>query len=360
MPSKKLCSAGLCILFWIAPSLLPAEQSATQLPEKPEIQAPSQPPIQNQSQNQGHNPAQPTLEIALQTSRTAGVPVEPVAGPPLSQPAARVPENSEGTSLHGFNAGITFAGIHDSVVGWSTLATPAIGYNFNEVFSIDATLPIYMYRLAESRSARPRPTQLLVNQRGELGDFVLNLHAQFQPRFAEYQITGSVTAPSGDEAYGLTTGRCTFDFNNRFERSFGRFTPNIELGAGDSSTLVNRIVDKNYTSLGPLSHFQIGVGVDLIRGISFETDAYEQLPIGDQKIYGPSRNGKATVVTGHAVTEDNGFTNSLEIPLDRHTSLSGYYSRSLRLHIDSVAFGITYVLRAPPLQPEVSMDDLFR
>jgi hypothetical protein len=281
-------------------------------------------------------------------------------GQPISQPAD-APASPGLPFLHGFNAGITIAGIHDSVVGYSTLATPSVGYSFNDIFSVDATIPIYMYRLAESLSPRPRATQLLVNQRGEIGDVVVGFHAQFIPSLFLYQANFAVTAPSGDEAYGLTTGRCTFDLNNHFERTFGRFTPDLEVGVGDSSYLVNRLVNKNYTSLGPISHFQAGLAIELIRGISFETDAYENLPIGDQKIYGPSRNGRATVVTGHSVTEDNGFTNYLEIPIDSHTSLSSYYSRSLRLHIDSVGFGITYVLRAPaPTPTEASLDDLFR
>ena len=264
------------------------------------------------------------------------------------------------STLHGWNAGLTISGVHDSVTGWATLATPAIGYSFNDIFSIDASIPIYFYRLAESRSTHPKPTQQLVNQRGEPGDIVFGLHAQFIPRLFQYSVTGAFTAPTGDEAYGLTTGRVTFDVNNHFERTFGRLTPNIELGAGDSSTLVNRTVTKNYTSLGPLAHFQVGLNLDLVRGISFESDAYEQLPIGDQKIYGPSRHGNATVVTGHNVTEDNGFVNSLDIPLDSHFTLSGYYSRSLRLHTDTTAIGITYILRATPATEDEPIDDLFR
>ena len=263
-------------------------------------------------------------------------------------------------SLHGWNAGATFSGVHDSVTGWATLFTPAIGYSFNDTFSIDATIPIYMYRLAESRSTHPKPNAQLVNQRGEPGDIVLGLHAQFVPRQYQYQLTGLVTAPTGDKAYGLTTGRVTFDISNYFQRSFGRITPNLEIGGGDSSTLVNRIVTKNYTSLGPLAHFQLGLGIDLFRGMSFETEAYEQLPIGDQKIYGPSRNGKATVVTGHNVTEDNGFTNSLDVPLTRQFTLSGYYSRSLRLHTDTTAVGLSYVLRSAPITEDSAIDDLFR
>ncbi|HEX7159474.1 MAG TPA: hypothetical protein VF214_10690 [Edaphobacter sp.] len=271
-----------------------------------------------------------------------------------------VPEVPGLSTLHGFNAGITFEGFHDSLTGWSTLATPAFGYSFNDIFSIDATLPIYMYRLAESRSTHPRPNAQLVNQRGELGDLLLAFHAQFVPRDFLYQATLGVTAPTGDRPYGLTTGRVTFDLNNRLERSYGRFTPNIEIGAGDSTALVNRQVNKTYTSLGPLAHFQVGLGVDLIHGIYFESNAYEQLPIGDQKIYGPSRSGR-TVVTGFNVSEDNGFTNSLDIPIDAHTTLSGYYSRSLRRRTDTTGIGITWVIRPPqPAEEESSADDLFR
>jgi hypothetical protein len=262
---------------------------------------------------------------------------------------------------HGWNAGVTFSGVHSSVTGWATLATPAIGYSFNDIFSIDAEIPIYFFRLANTLSTHPKPDDKLVPRRGEFGDIVFGLHAQFIPRLFQYEITGAFTAPTGDEKYGLTTGRVTFDINNHFERSFGRFTPNVEMGGGDSTTLVNRTVTKNYTSLGPLAHFQIGLSIDLPHGASFESDAYEELPIGDQKIYGPSRNGKATVVIGHSVTEDNGFINSLDIPITRNITLSGYYSRSLRLHSDTSAIGITYVLRPlPATEDSTTMNELFR
>jgi len=280
------------------------------------------------------------------------------AGTSAAEPVS-VPEVPGLSTLHGVNAGITFSGFHDSITGWSTLATPALGYSFNDIFSVDATLPIYMYRLSESRSPHPRPNAQLVNQRGELGDLLLAFHAQFVPRDFLYQVTLGVTAPTGDRAYGLSTGRVTFDVNNRLERSYRRFTPNIEIGAGDSTALVNRQVNKIYTSLGPLAHFQLGLGIDLSHGIYFESDAYEELPIGDQKIYGLSRNG-STVVTGFNVSEDNGFTNSLDIPIDAHTTFSGYYSRSLRRRTDTTGIGITWVIRPPQAEEETSADDLFR
>jgi hypothetical protein len=276
------------------------------------------------------------------------------------EPADLPVDSGVSTTLHGFNAGLTLSGVHDSVTGWASLANPSFGYSFNDIFSVEATVPIYFYRLAETLATKPKPDAELVPLRAEVGDMVLLFHAQFLPRLFSYQATGAVSAPSGDETYGLTTGRVTFDLDNHFERSFRRITPSVSLGAGDSSTLVNRLVTRNYTSLGPLAHFQAGIGLDLFRGVFFESDAYEQLPMGDQKIYGPSRKGGPTVVIGHHVSEDNGFTNSIDVPLDGHTTLSAYYNRSLRLHSDTVGFSVTYVLRAPPVVDENTMDDLFR
>ena len=90
--------------------------------------------------------------------------------PPLRPPPSAAPDVAGRSrrpwplrSLHGWNAGLTISGIHDSVTGWATLATPAIGYSFNDIFSIDATIPIYFYRLADSRSTHPKPDARLVS-----------------------------------------------------------------------------------------------------------------------------------------------------------------------------------------------------
>ncbi len=260
-----------------------------------------------------------------------------------------------------WNAELDVTAVHTSTTGWATLAMPTFGWRFNEVFSLDATLPVYFYRLAESRSTRPRPGAALVIQRGEVGDFVLSTHAQFVPRPANYELTAAVTAPSGDEAYGLTTGRVTFDFSNQFDRSFGRFTPTLEVGGGDSSTLVNRLVTKTYTSLGPLAHFQAGLSTLLTSRNSLEMDAYEQLPLGDQKIYTSKLRRKklTTVVTGRNVSEDNGFNAAFEHAVEGHTTFTSYYSRSLRLHTDTVSVGIAYLLRGSAPAEDQPIDTFF-
>ena len=264
------------------------------------------------------------------------------------------------SSLHGFNGGITFAGIHDAITGWATLATPALGYSFNDIFTVDVSVPIYFFRLAPTTAARPSPRALLVQSRGEVADVVLAGHAQFVPRVFQYQATASVGIPTGSAKNGLTTGRVSFDFTNQFEHSFKRVSPNLEMGLGDSATLVNRVTTKNYTSLGPLAHFQVGASFPLPLGASFQAVAYEQLPIGDQKTYGPSRNGRSLVVTGRNVSEDNGFIDSLDIPVSNHITFSGYYNRSLRFHSDNVSIGVTFVLRAPPSDDDGMLNELLR
>jgi hypothetical protein len=119
-------------------------------------------------------------------------------------------------------------------------------------------------------------------------------------------------------------------------------------------------VTNENNSLGPLAHFQAGAVVYLPRGIRIQSVAYEQLPIGSQTLYttvSPPGGPNLTVVSGNGVSEDNGFTTYLAIPLTDHLTLSGYYNRSLREHIDTVSTGITYVLRGTPRRKRLSMID---
>jgi hypothetical protein len=306
--------------------------------------------------------------LAVLTAHLANAQAAP-ARPPDPAPIATTSPTRESevpdvpglsSTLHGFNGGITFAGIHDAVTGWATLVTPALGYSFNDIFTVDVSVPVYFFRLAPTTAARPSPRALLIPTRGEVADVVLAGHAQFVPRLFQYQATASLGIPTGAAKNGLTTGRVSFDFSNQFERSFGRISPNLEIGIGDSATLVNRVTTKNYTSLGPLAHFQVGASVPLPLGASFSAVAYEQLPIGDQKTYGPSRNGRTLVVTGRNISEDNGFIDSLDLPISGHITFSGYYNRSLRFHSDNVSIGVTFVLRAPPSTDDAIIGELLR
>jgi hypothetical protein len=64
-----------------------------------------------------------------------------------------------------------------------------------------------------------------------------------------------------------------------------------------------------------------------------------------------------TVVSGRRVTEDNGFTTSVGIPLTSHITFLSYYNRSLRLHLDTVSTGISYAFKGTPIRRNPSLID---
>ncbi len=160
--------------------------------------------------------------------------------------------------------------------------------------------------------------------------------------------------PSGDSAHGLGAGQVTYSVNNHFERSLGIFTPDIELGYGDTSNLVDQRILKSYISVGPMAHFQAGTDIDLPWNMSFEANAYEELPLDTNIVYSTTTKGKkkTTTATNTDPAEDNGFISSLDIPLTPHLTLSGFYDRSLRQHVDLAGFSFTLILRAPPRSSE--------
>jgi len=265
----------------------------------------------------------------------------------------------------GFNTEFSFNSLHDSQVGYSTYLDFDAGFDFNSTFSFQFSFPLYLYRLAPNQQTNPPPppTHLLVARIAEPGDLDFAFNGQWGSSKFLYSGTFTVTAPTGDTTYGLSTGDSTVDFTNRFESTLGRFTPEIEIGVGDSSQLATQNITKNYTTLGPLSHFMAGSSVQLLHGLSYSLDAYEELPIGDQKIYSSVRSGRVftTVVSGINLTEDNGFINSIEIPLGRHTFLTGYYTRSLRQHKDYAGASISFTLHGAPQDDlESNVAALFR
>jgi hypothetical protein len=314
----------------------------------------------------------PTLTFALLLlARPTLAQTAPQTPPPPTDPEAAAvlaelhPAAHHTTFLANLNAGLTLTSVHDSAAGWYTLLTPAIAYTFSPRYSVDLSMPVYLYRLAENPAAEtqpptppgapPRPAQPLVPQllahTFDPGDIFLSAHAAFsRARFTE-MLTPSLTLPSGDSSDGLSTGRVTWDLSSHTSLWLPRAPAALllDLGSGDSTSLFNRLVTRNYTSLGYLAHFQLGVLLWLPRRSVFQSVAYEQLPLGDSKIYTTlSRPGfpDQTVVSGRSVSEDNGFTNTLSIPIARRLALQGYYNRSLRLHTDTVGMGLSFTARS--------------
>ena len=243
---------------------------------------------------------------------------------------------------------------HDSSNGWSSLFNPDFAWRFNKHFSADTNVPIYDYiNVLVTGGTKAKPTYTTQTKRFVPGDTAINGHYEVNPAFLSYTGTASLGLPSGSKTDGLGAGQVTYSVNNHFEKDFDIFSPDIEIGIGDSSSLSNSRVRKSYTSVGTLAFFQAGVSVDLPYRMSFEAEAYEDLPIGAQTLYSTTGKGKkkVTTATSTGIAEDNGFTNSLDIPVASHVTLSGFYNRSLRSHIDTAGFSLTFILKAPPREP---------
>ena len=146
---------------------------------------------------------------------------------------------------------------------------------------------------------------------------------------------------------GWGAGRLTFNVDNLLERSVGRTGLLVHIGGGDSSGLQNRLVTEDSSALGSLAQFQVGAVRWLPNGMSVQSIAYEQLPIGDQKTHAAAGRfgARSTSVSGYKVNEDNGFNTTLSAPVSEHLMFTGSYNRSLRLHLDTVSLGFTWMWR---------------
>src|SRR5260370_30884148 len=106
-----------------------------------------------------------------------------------------------------------------------------------------------------------------------------------------------VGGPRGSKTKGLSTGRATVDWDNRFEHSFSHFTPFFEGG------LANTVPDsafftRPYTSLGGVSHLEQGANFHLLRRVSVGGSAYQVVPFGHQKGISRLAKQKGTAITG--------------------------------------------------------------
>jgi hypothetical protein len=257
----------------------------------------------------------------------------------------------------GFNASMGTTSQHDSSSGWSSLLTPNVAYRLNRYISVDAGVPMYMYiNIDANVGTKTKPVYVYSPKKGAFGDTSLSFHGDATAWTIDYNGTVSLGLPSGNTDYGLGAGQVTYNINNHFERNFDLFTPDIEFGVGDTSALVNQRVLKNYVAVGPMAHFQAGTAVNLPLRMSFEADAYEELPLDKNLVYSTTGKGKkkVTTATNTDPAEDNGFLTSLDIPLNRHVTMSGFYNRSLRDHDDVGGFSFTFLLKAPPQPLEIA------
>jgi len=251
--------------------------------------------------------------------------------------------------LRAFDTSLTTSSQHNSSGGWTSIFYPNLVWRLNPHFGVDASVPAYIYLdTFPNISPTTKPIYVRRPEKGAWGDTVLNFEYDTPVHRYTYSGIASLGLPSGNAHYGIGAAQVTYSFNNWAEREIGRFTPNVALGYGNTSSLINQGVLRDYVAVGPTAHFQAGSSFALTRSISFNAAAYEELPLAKNIIYSTSGKGKRAVTTATNVDpgEDNGFLTSLAIPVSGHLIMTGFYSRSLRDHTDIAGFSFTLTARA--------------
>src|SRR5712692_10523345 len=115
----------------------------------------------------------------------------------------------------GFTSYAAFEGTSDAD-GQVYAFSPSVGYNFSRHFGMDLGVPFYFVRASSSLGG---------TSSNGIGNPSVDLRLKFLNPAVNFASVVTGTAPVGDSKKGLSTGRGTYDWTNRFDHAFGSFTP---------------------------------------------------------------------------------------------------------------------------------------
>jgi hypothetical protein len=253
---------------------------------------------------------------------------------------------------------------YEDVIGTaSSLGTVArfdstLGYNFNHHFAVDFGAPILF---VNAGSPTTSTTTTTYRSASGIGDVYTDLRFTFRNRMVNYISSIRGTAPTGSTKNGFTSGRATVDWNNHFDRGFGRVTPFANLGVANTVPDTAYFV-RPYTTLGVETHIEGGASVNVWRLLNFRGSGYAIEPTGQQKVFsklinqqsgppsgtpGSSHGGvfqTSPETTGTAdIARDHGFSIGADAKIHA-VDLAIGYTRSITYSLDTVYFGIGFNL----------------
>jgi len=240
----------------------------------------------------------------------------------------------------GFTSYASFEGTSDAD-GQVYAFSPSVGYNFSRHFGMDLGVPFYFVRASSSLGG---------TSSNGIGNPSVDLRLKFLNPAVNFASVVTGTAPVGDSKKGLSTGRGTYDWTNRFDHAFGSFTPFGEVGI--SNTVADtRLFLRPFTALGFNTHVQGGANYDLWKFLSVGASGYAILPSGQQTIFSKvvhsSSSGHGHVfennqqTTGGAdLARDHGFSAWVDANPAPYLDLELGYTRSVNYDLNAVSFGI--------------------
>ena len=255
--------------------------------------------------------------------------------------------STDGTGITSY---VEFDGTTNSA-GQEYVLNSNVGYTFTKHFGMDVGVPFYF-------ATSSGTTTTGGTSASGLGNPVLDLRWKFPNERLNYGTVVSAAAPLGNKSLGVNTGHATFDWNNRFDRSFNRVTPFGE--AGISNTTANtRLFVRPYTSYGYNTHFRGGADIDVWKYISVGAAGYDIAPFGNQTLIpiaghsasagnpGKSKNPHIPTqrTTGTAgIAKDYGYSAWVDASLNRYMDAELGYTRSASFDLNSLSFSLGFNL----------------
>lgn len=242
-----------------------------------------------------------------------------------------------------------------------------IGYDFTRHFGVFAGVPLYFGGVSQSAvpATGTTTTTAAPSASKGIGNVYLGFGLRFPTRVLNYSSTVTAGAPTGSSKNGLSSGRATVDWGNRFEFSAGSFTPFVEAGLANTVPDTSRVT-RAFTSLGVASHFEEGAEYQMSRYIAIGGSGYHVVPFGNQKVFSKVSNsgkgnggGTATpaasnsgkgkhgvfqdqfFASGTGLTEENGFSTWFAVQPDKSFwRVEAGYTRSMTYGLNSFAFSL--------------------
>lgn len=225
--------------------------------------------------------------------------------------------------------------------GQAYLWNTSLGYRINRHFTLLAGVPYYDFQLSSGAA-------------NGLGDAYLGLQMRSQLPGLRLTSTLTGTAPTGNRAVGLSSGRATVDFNNRFNHSFGRFIPFVDLGIANTITNESYFV-RPVTTYGWVGNLEAGGEFYLTHRLGLGAAGYKILPAGSQSVYNragttPVTNPLSPTTTsstgGASLDRDQGYGAWLDYNPLRWLLLEVSFSHSQHYGLNTFSFTTGYNLLA--------------
>lgn len=267
----------------------------------------------------------------------------------------------QSADIKGFNEYENFRGMVNSFGSLLKLDS-TLGYDFNRHIGVFAGLPLYF---ANDSSGTPGQTR--VHDAGA-GDAYFGVEVYAPNRVINYSTTLTVSAPTGSVSKGFSPGKSTIDWNNRFRHRFGRVTPFVAAGVGNTVP-DSELVTRNFISLGRVAHFEEGADFQVARRVYLGSSVYQIVPFGNQQVFNrfdtvvpqdgkkgqsgpggqdggpapdqpPPGNTGLPSASGNDLTREHGFDAWLGFEPTRVLRMEVGYSRSVTFSLNSFSFNI--------------------